>query len=340
LEPATGADGEPEPGIVRLSPSAKAAWIRFYNEHAQEHVDLSGDLSAAWSKLEGYAARLALVVHLVRWAAGDTSLAGCDVVDETSVAAGVALSRWFGQETRRVYGLLNEAEEDRQRRELVELVQRLGGRVTARDLMKHSRAYPTAEVAERALAELGQAGLGRWEDAGPTAQGGRPTRFLVLANAVDVDTTPKTLEKPGVVSTEPFKASIPAVPNRQSDGSAQKCQSDTSARPAGGASKAQNDTCLLPVPAAYPPPPVDKTPELPKESEVVSTSTLSTPAISPRPAANLDGDTPGPTDLLTPEQYATYKAIYYSRPAGMSPTEKHARAWRAALRRSNHEAQN
>jgi hypothetical protein len=62
--------------------------------------------------------------------------------------------------------------------------------------------------------------------------------------------------------------------------------------------------------------------------------------VSPRPAANLDGDTPGPTDLLTPEQYATYKAVYYSRSASMSPAEKHARAWKAALRKGNHEAQN
>ena len=28
-----------------------------------KHVELSGDLSAAWSKLEGYAARFALVIH-------------------------------------------------------------------------------------------------------------------------------------------------------------------------------------------------------------------------------------------------------------------------------------
>jgi hypothetical protein len=129
----------------------------------------------------------------------------------------------------------------------VELVQRHGGSATARDLMRSCRAYPTAEIAEQALAELVQAGLGRWEDAGRTAQGGRPTRRLVLAQGVDVDTTPKTLEKPGVSSTEPAKASMPPAP----------------------------------VPAVAPPPRVDKTPELPKESGVLSTSTLSTPGERP-----------------------------------------------------------
>jgi hypothetical protein len=187
LEPDFRPDGEPEPAIVRLSPEAKAAWIRFYNEHAQEQVELTGDLSAAWSKLEGYAARLALVAHLVRWAAGDFVDPSC--ADETSVAAGVALSRWFGQETRRVYAILTETEADRQRRELAELIGRHGGRMTTRDLMRSSRAYPTAEAAEQALDDLFQAGFGRWIDKNPTAKGGRPTRCFVLADGADVDET-------------------------------------------------------------------------------------------------------------------------------------------------------
>ena len=57
---------EPAPVDLTLTREAKAAWVRFYNEHAREQVDLSGDLAAAWSKLEGYAARFALLVHLVR----------------------------------------------------------------------------------------------------------------------------------------------------------------------------------------------------------------------------------------------------------------------------------
>ena len=32
---------------------------------------MAGDLAAAWSKLEGYAARFALLVHLVRAESGD-----------------------------------------------------------------------------------------------------------------------------------------------------------------------------------------------------------------------------------------------------------------------------
>ncbi len=53
--------------IARLTPEAKRESIKFYNAHAQEHAELSGDLSAAWSKLEG-AARFGLVIHFARWA--------------------------------------------------------------------------------------------------------------------------------------------------------------------------------------------------------------------------------------------------------------------------------
>jgi len=181
LEGIAGDNGDPEPGIVGLSPPAKAAWIDFYNEHAQEQVTLSGDVSAAWSKLEGYAARLTLVVHQVRWAADDATLANSDIADETSVATGVTLSRWFAQETRRVYVILNETPEGRKRRELVETIRRHGGKIKVRDLMRSSGAYKTSAMAEEALHALAQAGCGHWEDVPSGPEGGRPTRDFVLA---------------------------------------------------------------------------------------------------------------------------------------------------------------
>ena len=55
LRPAREASGEPFPATVRLSPEARQLWIAYYNVHADEQADLTGDLSAAWSKLEEYA---------------------------------------------------------------------------------------------------------------------------------------------------------------------------------------------------------------------------------------------------------------------------------------------
>ena len=64
-------NGQPQPRDLPLSPKGKQAWIDFYNAHAIEQAEMAGDLAAAWAKLEGYAARFALLVHLVRAESGD-----------------------------------------------------------------------------------------------------------------------------------------------------------------------------------------------------------------------------------------------------------------------------
>lgn len=196
LTPEADDDGDDRPRLVRLSVEGKRAWVRFYNEHATEQVELSGDLAAAWSKLEGYAARLALVIHLVRVAAGDTTLRDPERVDEVSIAAGVALSRWFGNEARRVYAILSETEEDRKTRQLVEWIKRKGGSVTPRDVTKGMRAYRNdPEAAERALSALVAAGRGNWENETHGPKGGRPARRFRLVTTVTVTETPKNAEE-------------------------------------------------------------------------------------------------------------------------------------------------
>ncbi|KKM14902.1 hypothetical protein LCGC14_1701420, partial [marine sediment metagenome] len=190
LQPTIDGSGDACPVVIRLTPEGERAWIEFYNTHAEEQAELTGGLSAAWSKLEGYAARLALTVHLVRWAAGDTRLADPEAVDEVSVAAGVALSQWFKGEARRVYAMLGESEQDRQQRQLVDRIRRNGGSVTVRELTRASRQFQPAAKAEAALEELAQTGLGQWEDLSTSGQGGRPTRRLRLVDGVDVDETP------------------------------------------------------------------------------------------------------------------------------------------------------
>lgn len=202
LQPDHDDDGDPIPRLVKLSTAAKHdVWIPFYNTHGKEQTELDDDLSAAWSKLEGYAARLALVHHLVRVAANDDTVSDPDTVDETSMEAGIALSRWFGQEAKRVYAMLAESEADQTIRQTMELVQRLGGTVTGRDLQRSARKYKTAKEAENALQILVQHEKGDWRPSPGTAQGGRPTSVFVLRQRADVDETPvKPKENKGCVN--------------------------------------------------------------------------------------------------------------------------------------------
>jgi 5S rRNA maturation endonuclease (ribonuclease M5) len=203
LQPTHGVDGEPRAVVIRLTPEAKELFKAFYNEHADEQVELTGDLSAAWSKLEEYAARLALIVHFVRWAANDPTLADPDEVDAVSMEAGITLTNWFKNEARRVYSLLGESDGDRDQRRLFEWLTRKGCPMTAREVQQGCRWIDDAAAAETALNALAKAGLGYWE-LSPPGQRGQPTRRFRLStpstvygntsnpmengNTVDVDT--------------------------------------------------------------------------------------------------------------------------------------------------------
>lgn len=169
-----------DPVIVRLSPDAKRLWVQFYDEHAQQQVALTGDMAAMWSKIEGYAARLALVFHCVRWAADDATLADASVVDEVSLQAGIDLARWFGNEAKRVYALLGSSREDQQRHALIEIIERKGGRVSVRD-WQQCRSHPTSTAAEAELVMLAQAGYGTLEFKSQSGRG-RPSKVFTLAS--------------------------------------------------------------------------------------------------------------------------------------------------------------
>jgi hypothetical protein len=202
---ANAATDEPAPVPLRLSTKAKRLWVAFYNVHAKEQLELTGDLAAAWSKLEGYAARLALIVHLTRWGA-DAALAGEQPgeINAESVEAGIALSRWFGNEAERVYAALSESDEEHEQRELAELIQRKGEGITVRELMHASRRYrASADDAESALEQLVKAGVAIRDDAASSAAGGRPiVRYrLVSGNG---NTTPENAEEIEVVLPLPL----------------------------------------------------------------------------------------------------------------------------------------
>lgn len=177
-------DGRERSRIVRLSRDAETLFVKFFHEHDAEAIQHSGDLAAAWSKLEETAGRLALIVHETRLAAGERIDAG--LIDEASMAAGVELVGWFKHETKRVYRLLAESAEDRVLRQaderLAAFVAGQGGTVAVRDVIAGCRWVKDADVAEEALQRLAAAGRGRWHSKSTTETGGRPTRLFVLSN--------------------------------------------------------------------------------------------------------------------------------------------------------------
>lgn len=196
-EPTHDAKGKPTPRLIHLGPDAKRAWVVFYNAHNVEQKNLDSDLSRAWSKLEGYTLRFALIFHMVKTVTGET--ADPNVIDLATMQAAIKLTRWWCYETRRVYARLDQTEEDRERNTLVRWIRQRGGKVTVRDVQRGWRKLRgSAELAAGALSELAAASLGKWQNVAPGPKGGHPTRAFVLTDPPG-NTTPVFDSASGVV---------------------------------------------------------------------------------------------------------------------------------------------
>jgi Protein of unknown function (DUF3987)/Bifunctional DNA primase/polymerase, N-terminal len=181
LHPETG----PEPVRLPMTPGAKIVWREWFDSHAQRTADAETDrVAAALAKIEAYAARFALIITLAE-------NPDATVVDADAIRRGCILADWFAAEAARVYSLMSETAEDRDRRRLIELIQRRGGSLTVRELQQSRRLYNTADEAEAALTDLVKAGVGTWASREPTAKGGRPTRVFRLKESPPVYETPK-----------------------------------------------------------------------------------------------------------------------------------------------------
>jgi hypothetical protein len=148
LQPARDQHGHSKPSRLRLDNEAKTVFTRFYDECGVASVEASEHEEAAWCKLIGYAARLAVVGQLAR-------NPQAEVVTGDVMQAACELARWFGNEAVRIYADLAETREQREQRELCEFIERRGGTVTVRDVMQsYAPLKNERDEAERALAAL------------------------------------------------------------------------------------------------------------------------------------------------------------------------------------------
>ena len=136
------------PVDVPLSSEARDVFIGFFNAQAERSAEAPTEaLNAAFSKLEGYALRLALILTLAR----DRKAQEVDVM---SMGAGIELAEWFNNEAERVYAMFAETSEERDQRKLLDWIASRGGIVTARELQKGMRNYRDPRAAKAALNAL------------------------------------------------------------------------------------------------------------------------------------------------------------------------------------------
>ena len=173
-------DGNPFPATVKPDTTALELFKNYYNRHNRESVSLDEDLGAAYAKLEEVAARLALVIHCVRFALGEVnSLYSLDVA---SMAAGIELTEWFKQEARRVYAVLADDDIAFENRQVIQWIETQGRPVTVRDVYRaHRNKFQSQEEVELLLTKMVREGVASSETGTPTEQGGRPVTTYSLS---------------------------------------------------------------------------------------------------------------------------------------------------------------
>ena len=174
-------DGNGDPVILGFTQAGKRMWVQLFNEHRECRLapDLAPQMMGPLAKMENYAARLALLVHLLREACGEV---WHDEVDEQSVAAGWALADYFAAHAERVYPKVHADRGDRRVDQVVAWVRRRGGQCTARDLLTYEVAgVKKAADSVNLMQEVVDRGWAALEKR--RASNGRGVTHLVLANA-------------------------------------------------------------------------------------------------------------------------------------------------------------
>ena len=152
-----------KPHVVELSKSAKRRFEKFYNTNADERAAMeSGTEKAIWPKLTGYAARIALVFHVVKWAENEAAKWDSNVEGETMESA-IQLVQWFKQESLRIVAAVRgeNVQIDLEARTILDTIRRKGGAVTIRELTQGPRVFrgpKGASRAEKKLREMVSAG--------------------------------------------------------------------------------------------------------------------------------------------------------------------------------------
>lgn len=157
----------------RFDPVAQEKWFDLSDEHRAEMRKMPARNLGVAKKIEAYAARLALVLHVARYFAKEVADLG--KLDVRDVESGWALAKWFEQNAFLARGFMTITEEDQLVDKAVTWIRAHGGQATLRELQVGKalgRGVTKTEL---------QAVLDRAQDAGAlTATQGEKDRRTVI----------------------------------------------------------------------------------------------------------------------------------------------------------------
>jgi hypothetical protein len=175
LQPIKPEGGSERPRQLHFSDDGKHRFEGWCDELAAQmnQPDFPRELHGPYLKLQGYCARFALVIHLLRVACGE---AGSEQdegqVDAEDVARAIRLCGYFQAHARAVYVRLQQDRQDQQVEDLVKWLGKKGKTsCTVRDIQRANVCGVTkASDAQKLLAAAVDRGLGDWQ--GASAKGG------------------------------------------------------------------------------------------------------------------------------------------------------------------------
>lgn len=178
-EPGEETDSEAKPVLLRFTSSGKSEFVDWCRFHQSVQEDTFGAVRAAYAKLKSVPARVGLVFHLVRRAAGDPTLEDPDRVDGASIRSGREVAEFFRNEIERLYSTFGASGLDANSRKVLQVVEAAGGEITPRKLSQKSRLFRPVETAVTILQGLVESGRGDWRTDRPSG-GGHASKVFVL----------------------------------------------------------------------------------------------------------------------------------------------------------------
>ncbi|HBQ29087.1 MAG TPA: hypothetical protein DD719_06850 [Desulfotomaculum sp.] len=156
----TWANENKDPVVLSLTLKAKKVWADWFNKHNKEakEPDFDEGLRGPWAKMPLQFARIALIIHVVRFVSGETT---SNDVDETSMFMTWALVDYYKSHARKVYSFLLEPAEDKKVKKIVSWAKKhsMAG-ITPRDLYINGvSGINKSSEAIKALKTLGDMGL-------------------------------------------------------------------------------------------------------------------------------------------------------------------------------------
>ena len=173
-----------QPGIITLAPEAWALIKGFQNQLAEKTLSTSNaGVISALNKAGMHCARLALNLHVIKFAANANIAPHFERVSKDTMQEAIALTEWFLNESFRVYAMFSGSvePEDRTTMKVKTKIRQLGGRATYRDLHSGIALFHDmkAEEVKNRLREMVDTGLLSIQT--ETAKNGRDVEYYTLS---------------------------------------------------------------------------------------------------------------------------------------------------------------